>query len=262
MIDTEPLSQLAPDTLFVLACPVCREHVAATGRLRGLDACCPLCANLFRVPGTASAPIAAPSQPPLAEDWGGVIQQLTPPSPPPEPPIQYPRMSYVFGSSTPAGSTDDTVGHAEAELPIAGTHAPLHSEPPPPAASAAPIADNSTDAEPSAVVDSAIFSEEFTPDAADLVGLVVSSDAPATVAVPEGILPSVPTPLEPTDAELALREPVRLIRQGDTLIEIRRLTPQERRARRFRRNLMMIVIGASILFAIVMVFGVPDKPSR
>jgi|GEM_PF-1037566 len=256
MIDTGRLSQLAPDALFVIACPVCREHVAATGSLRGLDACCPLCANLFRVPGTAAA------QPSLAEDWGGVIQQLTPPSPPPGPAIEYPRMSYVFGSSAPAGSSDDTVGHAEAELPITAASTYLPSEPPPPAAADVPPADSTTATEPSAVVESAILMEEFTPDAADLVGLVVASDAPATVALPEGILPSGPALLEPTDAELELHEPVRTIRRGDSLIEIRRLTPEERRARRFRRNLMMIVIGVSILFAIVMLFGVPEKPSK
>jgi hypothetical protein len=56
-------------------------------------------------------------------------------------------------------------------------------------------------------------------------------------------------PLDPAKAELVFSEPVRTIRHGDTVIEIRRLTPEERRARRFRRNVLMIVVGVSILLA-------------
>jgi hypothetical protein len=86
-----------------------------------------------------------------------------------------------------------------------------------------------------------------------------TSDVPAG---PEGVPYLGPPLLAPADQDLAFREPVRTVRHGDTVIEIRRLTPEERRARRFRRNLMMVVIGVSILLAIVVVFGVPTKPSR
>jgi hypothetical protein len=68
------------------------------------------------------------------------------------------------------------------------------------------------------------------------------------------------TPLDPPATELVFVEPVRTVRYGDTEIEIRRLTPTERRARRFRRNVVMVVVGVSILLAIVLVFGVPKKP--
>jgi hypothetical protein len=76
---------LGPDALFVIACPVCRGQVAATGSLCGHDACCPLCASLFHVPvpvtvETAAAPEPRVAEPTLAEDWGGVIGQLAPPA--------------------------------------------------------------------------------------------------------------------------------------------------------------------------------------
>ncbi len=269
MTNTDHLPHLAPDTLFVIACPVCRGHMAATRSLCGLEACCPLCSNLFRVPGpavTAVAPTAA-----LAEDWGGVIEQLAPPVPKTEPPpseVQYPRMSYVFGASKPSGPSDETVGHADAELPIEQPTAPPTSEPPPPVTSDVPVVESIATSDPAPVVEPAAaieatpVQEELTPDAAELVAAITLGDAPAVVAPPEDIPHMGPASVEPTAAELELREPVRTIRQGDTVIEIRRLTPEERRARRFRRNLMMIVIGVSILLAIVVIFGVPQKLSR
>jgi hypothetical protein len=173
MNNPAPVPQLGPDDLFVIACPICRGHVAAKGGLCGRDACCPLCANLFHVPFPATPPAtAAPSapRPALAEDWGGVIEQLAPP--------------------------------------------PKHPLPKP--------------------------SDQPAVDAASL---------------PE----TEPTPLDPAAADLVFREPIRTIRHGNTVIEIRRLTPEERRTRRFRRNLMMIVVGVSILLVIVLLFGVPKK---
>ena len=183
MNNPAPVPQLGPDDLFVIACPICRGHVAAKGGLCGRDACCPLCANLFHVPFPATPPAtAAPSapRPALAEDCGGVIEQLAPP--------------------------------------------PKHPLPKPP-----PVADPAP----------------------------VPSDQPAVDAasLPE----TEPTPLDPAAADLVFREPIRTIRHGNTVIEIRRLTPEERRTRRFRRNLMMIVVGVSILLVIVLLFGVPKK---
>jgi hypothetical protein len=262
MIDTGHLPQLAPEALFVIACPVCHGHVAATRGLCGRDACCPLCANLFRVPGPAlsRAASATTTSPGLAEDWGGVIEQLAPPERTPEPApeaVQYPRMSYVFGASRPSGPSDETVGYAEAELPIPFDAVPPPAEAPPPVASVAlPF-------ESDATVDATSVPEELTPDAAELVdAFIVASDATEPAATPVDFPHMGPALLEPGAMDLELREPVRTIRHGDTVIEIRRLTPAERRSRRFRRNLMMIIIGVSILLAIVVIFGVPEKPSR
>jgi hypothetical protein len=189
---------LGPDSLFVIACPVCLGQVAATGSLCGSHACCPLCACLFQVPYPAvtrphDQPVTAPlDQPPagIAEDWTRVIRQLArPPQDPAPQPI--PELSAEF--ELPAGMTDSA---ETAEDPGA---------------------------------------------------------RPAQPGV-DGL------PIDPSAMELVFTEPVRTVRHGTTVIEIRRLTPEERRARRFRRNVLMIVVGVSILLAIVLVFGVPKKP--
>jgi len=201
---------LGPDALFVVACPVCRGQVAATGSLCGRDACCPLCASLFHVPVPVPAVMpaetvaerAAPAKPPahgpmLGEDWGPVLGQLAPPA-----------------------------RREAAPTAVAPEPADFDLEPPEEATAAA--------AEPPPAV-------ETEPQAA------------ATPLVAAEALPSPqPEGVEAAASELVFQEPVRTVRHGNTVIEIRRLTPEERRTRRFRRNLMMIVVGVSILLLIVL----------
>jgi len=55
----------------------------------------------------------------------------------------------------------------------------------------------------------------------------------------------------PVDPAIAFREPVKTILHGDQVLELRRLTPEERRLRRARRNLLILVIGAALLVALV-----------
>ena len=92
-----------------------------------------------------------------------------------------------------------------------------------------------------------------------------SSTEPGPVEPPAaaspGEFPAAATASPPPRAgELTFTEPVRRVLVGGETIEIRRLSPEERRSRRFRRNLLMIVIGVSILVAIVAVFG--TRPRR
>ena len=224
------MSTIAPDQLFVIACPACHGHVAVTGGMCGCDACCPLCAALFHVPAlTLAGPVVPPAPPPPlpAEDWGNVIETLAPPAPKVAP-------------------------HAELDQP-SDFEIPHESPATPVVAAPAEMAGEGTDGTPP------------TPSAdwIDEVLATQASDETADVpSPPEGVPYLGPPLLVPADQELEFREPVRTVRHGDTVIEIRRLTPEERRARRFRRNLMMIVIGVSILLAIVVIFGVPTKPAR
>jgi hypothetical protein len=202
---------LGPDSLFVVACPVCRGHVAASGSLCGRDACCPLCASLFHVPVPVTAETVAESapaeepqadEPMLAEDWGGVIGQLAPPAGP-------------EAGTAPAAITPEPADFTfdqPADAATAATELPPAVEPEPPAA-----------AEPLVAV--ATF----------------PTQQPAAVESPAGAL--------------VFQEPVRTVRHGNTVIEIRRLTPEERRTRRFRRNLMMVVVGVSLLLLIVLLAG-------
>lgn len=215
-----PSHHLSPDALFVIACPVCQGEVAAAGRLAGKDACCPLCASLFRVPH----PPGEPAEPPadespqmaggLAEDWDDVITKLAPPEEPvteePFPEETLPKAIAAEDSAEPSPE------------PILSPAMP--TEPPPD--------ERAVDPEPAAAVVSVTPPEELS-----------FLDQP---------------PLDPAADDLVFQEPVRTVRHGGEVIEIRRLSPEERRKRRFRRTLMMIVIGGSILLLIV-ILNLPQK---
>jgi hypothetical protein len=70
--------------------------------------------------------------------------------------------------------------------------------------------------------------------------------------------PTSPAPV----AELQFQEPVRTVGSGDQVITLRRLTPEEKAVRRARRNLIMMLIGVSILMAIVLLFGTKRSKRR
>lgn len=55
--------------------------------------------------------------------------------------------------------------------------------------------------------------------------------------------------------EMQFAEPVRQLVTEDGVIQLRRLTPEEKAARRARRNLLMLLTGITILMAIVFIFG-------
>ena len=242
MNNPAPVPQLGPDDLFVIACPICRGHVAATGGLYGRDACCPLCANLFHVPFPAAP------EPSLAEDWVGVIEQLAPPPnhPLPKPPPVADEVTEATPAVTaPALPALDNAFDSRDEIAAVETvetNRPVIGEPGSELVVTEPV--------PEPVPDVTVATPFADPAPSP-------SDQPAVDAssLPE----TEQTPLDPAAADLVFREPIRTIRQGNTVIEIRRLTPEERRIRRFRRNLMMIVIGVSILLVIVLLFGVPKK---
>ena len=193
--------------LLVVACPVCQGEVAAAGGLSGRDACCPLCASIFRVPHPPSdvdEPRADESEQPagLAEDWGDVIGQLAPPT---KPAVEEPAVE------------EPAVEEPAVEAIVSG-----------------PVAAVSEDASPN------LEAAASSPPAAG---------SPATTGAELSFL--VRKPLDPAAADLVFQEPVRTVLHGGEVIEIRRLSPEERRNRRFRRTLMMIVIGGSILLLIV-----------
>lgn len=192
MSDSDDLDRLPPAGLFVIACPVCRATLAAGGSLRGRDACCPLCAGVFRVPGRPGPADADPSpgRPGLAEDWEGVIGQLEPPSR---------RHPMNPGHDAPPKQPSSRAALLEPVLP--GQLPPIGATAPPPAAAG-------------------------------------GMPRPAGQPVEQSL-------------DLSLTDPVRTIRQGDTIREIRRLSRGERRTRRVRRTLILILAGIGILLAIV-----------
>jgi hypothetical protein len=162
----------------------------------------------------------APKPAGLAEDWGGVITQLAPLRKAPE--------------SDPPSSIEASI------FEISGVADPL------------PVDDQelSTAAESAEVVG-------ITDESLAAQPLREPPRRAGPHPVPTANLPVTGgTPLDPKEAELTFSEPVRTIRHGASVIEIRRLTPEERHARRFRRNVLMIVVGVSILLAVVILLGV------
>ena len=55
----------------------------------------------------------------------------------------------------------------------------------------------------------------------------------------------------------ALREPVRMLGRGADAIELKRLSDEERRIRRGRRTIILLVVGVALLAALVMLLGLP-----
>jgi hypothetical protein len=230
MSDLNLGSRIPPDALFVIACPVCQGEVAAAGRIAGTDACCPLCASLFRVPHPPSElGEDAADQPPLpaaglAEDWDDVIIKLAPP---------------------------ETVASEEPVVEEPVVEEPFPQETPPEAIAA----EDSEELSPEPVLSNPMSTEALPDERA-----IISEPAAAVVSVtpPEELSFLDQPPLDPAAGDLVFQEPVRTVRHGGEVIEIRRLSPEERRKRRFRRTLMMIVIGGSILLLIV-ILNLPQK---
>lgn len=283
--------ELRPDDLIVLACPVCKGQVAATVSLCGQAACCPLCASLFQIPprpGAAAAPPveAEPQQQPggVAEDWGAIIAQLAAPRAAAEPEGPLDAEWNPEPDETPVGQVDQ---------PLSGVENPTHALPAQrdgdmlaPAsdglfqASTAPVAEPVVptaallESEAAAIADEPreLPAVAEPPPAAEVPPVLEAPDIAEAAAAenrrqdapPEAPADSVfagfgAAPLTPREDELAFKEPVRTVQRGRKVIELRRLSPKEREARRFRRNLMMVVVGVSILLVIVLLFGLPTK---
>lgn len=248
---SDAVTALAPDALFVVACPVCQGQVAATGSLCGRDACCPLCATLFHVPFPAPVTTPAEAEPTpavgMAEDWGGVITQLAPTrrdaEPTPEP-AAAPADFELQREPEPPPSAPPVAATPVAGSPVAAS---------PVAASPAALAPSEVEVRGEAEVESlaeASFAGVVEVDEAAVEAPPPQEPAPQPVTAAEQLPVAGGPPLQPRAAELVFSEPVRTIRHGNTVIELRRLSPEERRARRIRRNILMIVIGVSILLAV------------
>jgi hypothetical protein len=73
----------------------------------------------------------------------------------------------------------------------------------------------------------------------------------------DALVPDLPAAdaVASANPELQFAEPVEEIETARGVIQLRRLTPQERAARRSRRNLLMLLGGISILTGIVLSFS-------
>lgn len=201
---------------FAVECPACREPVGVGRELVGRVAGCPRCRNAFVVP-----------QPDHA-GTGGRVAASREPAAAPRPHARPPDHPPVVERSAPAPSRAPTI-----EEPVA------FSDPPVPVARI-----RAGQAPAAATVEPATSTSTW--------------DATA-VATPASPVQAPPTderdpPTTPA-TNLAFRDPVKTIHSGNTTIEIRRLTPEEKRSRQARRNLLMLLVGAALLVALVVVLG-------
>lgn len=203
---------------FAVECPGCRAHVSVTGRLVGRPAGCPRCRAAFLVP-RPDREERRPSRPD-ADD---------------------PRAAPAVTAPSPSDSTPTEPARPEPTSPSRSVAGPIAwSDPPVPSTRRRR--------------DDALAT---IPEAVSTAGTAAGPTAPA-VTVPDATTTTTATASAgDTDVPggLALEEPVKIIRSGGAEIELRRLTPEERRARRARRNLIILVVGASLLVALVVILG-------
>jgi hypothetical protein len=82
----------------------------------------------------------------------------------------------------------------------------------------------------------------------------------AGASVPDGTLAEHATAAEdaavaPDLVPMRFRDPVVTVGSGENVVELRRLSPEEKARRRTRRNVIMLLTGLSILMAIVLTLG-------
>lgn len=230
-----PVSPHGPE-LFAVECPACLMAVAVAGDLIGSVARCPLCRADFRVPdphqkdASASQPVAVQAsglqasgpQPDRVEATETQEARALPSAPAPEP--------STTPAPAPTAAPAEVAAPAAAETPAAAPASPAQetfaSGPPPGLLSGSLTAPPQPQAEPS--VPAPLQTDFFD---------ITTETPPAT------------------DPELAFREPVRTIVSGDEVIELRRLTPEEKRLRQARRNAVMLLAGALLLILITVLLG-------
>lgn len=148
-------------------------------------------------------------------------------------------------------------------VPPAQTPAQTPAAPPPaePAtASTAEPAPGPLAGEPPATIAPAAESSAAPPAGSALVPAAPADVGPDVVSVgdPAATADGGSAPAAAADAprgELEFREPVRSITVGDSTIELRRLSPEEKRVRRARRNILILIVGAAMLVALVLALG-------
>lgn len=217
---------------FAVECPGCREPVAVTGDLVGRVAGCPRCRATFVVPDPDGGERAQDvARPPRREREAVTVETAAPEVP------------------SPAASDEPLV----------------FSEPPLPASRMRRMKDAAVSTSVSAPQSPATIASE-----SDGATLAAAGVEPIHVAAPDSAdePPDTDSPVQPpeasagqaslpdaADGDMAFRDPVKTVRSGGTEIELRRLTPEEKRARRTRRNLLLMLVGAALLVTLVVILG-------
>ena len=276
---TEPTSYLG--------CPLCRGVFQVTAAMAGQQVACPVCNRLVTVPGLAQRPTQphippAPQEVPSAVPPSQPVRQL--PSPPsqlgvsgrpttdisqPFRPVTGPAQSpdhpgppdsYPY----PPGTRPAEKASADSPRPQTGAGAQCgqtHSERPsvPDAAKVSPSGTASSeqdanDASLPSILDKLAPKVPAKTDSLSPPGTVPRGAPPGRhIPLPVGGRPgevlqadAVNTPTE-NGGVTALREPVKVVGQGDEQRELHRLSSEEKAQRRFKQNVVMWVFGAVVL---------------
>lgn len=87
---------------------------------------------------------------------------------------------------------------------------------------------------------------------------VAASTIPAPLPTPIFPLPAAGA-MPPSNPELQFREPVLTVGRHGHEKELRRLSAEERRVRRGRRNIVMLLVGVAVLLVIVLVISMQGQ---
>lgn len=214
--DAESAGSWQRGAAFVVACPVCAGQLGAAGRLAGQPACCPLCGSTFHVPDPERPDAPAP---PLTAVPRHPVRQ-------------------VSASDSTVTAWGPSPRPAVAAGPAAWRTTPLDLPAPSPGPAPA----------------------QQTVPAAEAATVSDANPAPALSAtVPPGQKPIFPAPAvggaAPAHPDLQFREPVITVGGNGHGKELRRLSPEERRVRRGRRNIVMLLVGVAVLLVVVLVIS-------
>jgi hypothetical protein len=218
--NTELTGAWQPGAAFVVACPACSGHLGVAGRLAGELACCPLCAATFHVPH----PERPDAPPPPLSAVAGV----------PKHPVRHvtASASTVTAWAPPPQSSSPGPTAAWQTTPLILPTQPVTAEP---ATAGAPDAmPSETSGQPAAV-------------------------SPDPASVPVFPIPAAAGGVVPAHPQLQFREPVLTVGRHGHEKELRRLSPEERRVRRGRRNIVMLLVGVAVLLVLVLVISMQGQ---
>jgi len=258
---------------FAVECPTCRSHLAVAREIVGRVAGCPACHGVFVVPPAEfTDPESSASRHRDRRPALPAAADREPTAAPADTPTRSdPRSNPAPPASAPAGTSGPARVRPEHHAPSALTPTPTTA--PPPAATPTPAATTASAVATTRTTDEPlVFSEPPPPSTRrrPLESAAWNADQPAlqptpvaadrgqpdpVVAAPAADRPTAAAPAGDDATGLTFREPVKTVRTGSAEIELRQLSPEEKRTRRARRNILILVVGAALLVALVVVLG-------
>lgn len=205
----------------------------APGATQLLAVACPTC---FAAIAVGADLFGGPADCPLCGGGFNVPLKAAPPPPAAAPGSQPPAQAGPAAAGRPATPSQGAAAAGSGSATTADTAAPLTAT----AAAGTPATSPPLTSAPARAV------PLDSPIAGGTTATTVAGGHDDPLAAAASPAPS---------SELAFHEPVMTVGSGDNVIELRRLTPEEKAQRRARRNIVMLLLGVSILMTIVLSLG-------